>query len=255
MHRAAILAIAKKLFPVGLKTEIMREATLQDYLKTIYKLETAARDRVSTSALAERMLLSHASVTNMLKKLSEESFISYEPYKGATLTPKGSAIALQTIRRHRIIELFLVEKLGLGWDEVDTEAETLEHAISDTLLDRMAISLGDPAVDPHGSPIPTKEGFIAEDCGSPLTSARVGDTLAVVRVREGNPEKLRYLANLGLIPRAQFHLLAKAPFDGPLSISIGNAEHHLGSALCDGILVQACEHEVRPTLVGKEDSL
>ncbi|MFQ5649957.1 MAG: metal-dependent transcriptional regulator [bacterium] len=209
---------------------------IQDYLKVIYKL---GRDDnpVNTNAIADRMEVSQASVTGMVKKLSELKLIRYKPYYGVELTQAGRKIALETIRHHRLLELYLAQALGYSWDRVHEEAEKLEHHISEEFEDRMAEFLGDPAFDPHGAPIPSKDGKIVERELVLLTSADVGQTVKVKQVSDGDPEMLRYLAAIGILPGIELDILEKAPFGGPLHVRIGEAEHHLGEGLTSQIYI------------------
>ena len=177
----------------------IRSRAVEDYLKAVYKLQQSEVS-VSTSALAEELGRSAASVTNMVKGLAERRLLEHVPYHGVRLTPMGELSALRIIRRHRVLELYLIEKLDYTWDNVHEEAERLEHAASDGLIDRMARALGEPSFDPHGSPIPTREGEIAEHSLTPLTRAPAGARVVVREVADESPESLRRLAALGLFP-------------------------------------------------------
>ncbi len=200
----------------------MVTTALEDYLKIIFKIaEQIEIDKgVSTTDIAKRLKVSKASVSNMLKKLAEKNYIHYEPYYGVSLTDSGRKIALNMIRKHRILELFLVERLGYGWDEVDEEAEVLEHAISDKLTSRMWHDLGCPTEDPHGSPIPNEQGEMLENDWLPLTMHDEEAMLFIQRIQNRSPEELRYLESIGLTKGASFKLIYKAPFNGPLSVEI-----------------------------------
>jgi DtxR family Mn-dependent transcriptional regulator len=169
---------------------------IQDYLKTIYKLGDA-RQRVSTNAIAERMKVSQASVTGMLKKLSDLKLITHVPYYGVKLADAGQKIALEIIRHHRLLELYLAEALGYSWDQVHDEAEKLEHHISEEFEDKMAEVLGNPTIDPHGAPIPTKDGQIEESPLVCLTKTESGQKVRIAQVSDNDPEMLRYLAGIG----------------------------------------------------------
>lgn len=200
----------------------MSSTALEDYLKIIFKLqENAATDKgISTTAIAERLNISKASVSNMLKKLSERGFIDYAPYYGVSLTEQGRKIALSMIRKHRIVELFLVERLGYGWDEVDEEAEILEHAISDKLTNRMWHELGCPTQDPHGSPIPNEQGVMMVQNWLCLAHQMVGSNVTIERIQNRSPEELRYLESIGLVKGAGLKIIDKAPFKGPISVGL-----------------------------------
>lgn len=214
----------------------MITAATQDYLKVIFKLTSAGRN-ATTNAIADRMNVSQASVTNMLRKLAELQLIRYTPYYGVALTSAGSKIALETIRHHRLIELYLVEALGYSWDKVHDEAEKLEHVISEEFEDRVAEFLGDPKADPHGAPIPAKDGSMQAREAVALTSVKPGQRARIVQVSDYDPEMLRYLGSIGLYPRVEIEVVEKAPFEGPLSVRVGEVEHHLGRKVTDSVLV------------------
>jgi DtxR family Mn-dependent transcriptional regulator len=178
----------------------------------------------------------------MVKRLSELGLLEHLPYKGVQLTAEGRRVALRMVRRHRLIESYLVEFLGYSWDTVHSEAERLEHAVSDTLVERMAAALGHPSVDPHGDPIPTADGAIEEPATTPLAVLEAGDTAEIVRVVENDAERLRYLASLGLKPGAMLTVLERQPFGGPLTIETRGEIQVLGQALA---LVLLCAVGVR----------
>lgn len=212
---------------------------VEDYLKAIYEIEEDI-GQVTTSLLAMHLAVAPASVTGMVQKLAKARprLVNYERHQGVTLTPAGRKIALEVIRHHRLIELYLAEALGYDWDRVDAEAEKLEHVISEEFEDKIAALLGDPSVDPHGDPIPAKDGTVAEACRLPLSAIEPGCTVRIARVRDADPEFLRYLAGLGLTLRAQITVTERAPFDGPLHIIVGNAAHALGRSVTDRIFVE-----------------
>jgi DtxR family Mn-dependent transcriptional regulator len=212
----------------------------EDYLKTVYKLEDA-NEVVATNAIAERMDVSAASVTNMMKKLSEMGLVEYARYQGITLTDAGRKIALEIVRHHRLLEVYLAEAMGFGWDQVDAEAERLEHVISEEFEDKMDEMLGYPTTDPHGSPIPKKDGTIARAEHEPLVNIAPGQSAIIRRVPDSDPALLRYLGELGLKPDATVVVLKKEPFDGPLMLRIGDREHHLGHQTAHGVLVDCLE--------------
>jgi DtxR family Mn-dependent transcriptional regulator len=209
---------------------------IEDYLKAIYTLELT-NPQVTTSLLAEHIGFKPASVTGMLKTLAELNLVSYTPYHGVELTVAGRRIALEVVRHHRLIELYLVEALGYSWDEVHDEAEALEHVISEKLEARIAARLGHPSFDPHGDPIPTLEGTLPAGDDVSLAGLSVGDTAEIVRVCDQHPERLRYLADLGLVPGANLEVIASAPFDGPVSVRIGGMVHPLDRRLAREIYV------------------
>lgn len=217
---------------------------LEDYLKIIYKLEeNSSSDKgVQTSQIAERLSISQASVSNMLKKLAEQNHISYEPYYGVSLTESGTKIALNMIRKHRVLELYLVERLGYSWDEVDEEAEVLEHAISDLLANRMWEDLGRPTHDPHGSPIPSLSGEVEQQNLKPLTEVAIDECVTVKRIKNRSPEELRYLANIGLTTGVSLVIKNMAPLNGPLLVEIANSEFHaIDFRLALALLVDDCK--------------
>ncbi|MBA3316526.1 MAG: metal-dependent transcriptional regulator [Gemmatimonadales bacterium] len=202
----------------------------EDYLKAIYRLSPAGRT-ASTSEIAHRLELSPASVSGMVKRLSEQGLLEHVPYKGVQLTADGRRAALRMLRRHRLIEAYLVAFLGYTWDTVHEEAERLEHAVSDKLVERMAAVLGNPAVDPHGDPIPTPEGDIHEPASIPLSEVPAGARVEIRRVEEGQPERLRYIASVGLRPGVHIRVLDRQPFQGPITIEVAGRTHVIGNEL------------------------
>ena len=214
---------------------------IEDYLKAIYDLERAA-GTASTNEIARRLDIAPPSVTWMVRRLATRGLVAHERYRGVRLTEVGHRAALRILRRHRIIETYLARQLGYPWDKVDAEAERLEHAASEELVDRMAAALGEPTVDPHGAPIPTRHGTIAEAIYRSIADLKVGDRAEVVRVSDDeDPERLRYLAELGLVPGASIAVLAQAPFDGPITLRVGRkapgAKRNIGPALARAVLV------------------
>jgi DtxR family Mn-dependent transcriptional regulator len=213
---------------------------IEDYLKAIYTLELT-NPQVTTSLLAEHIGVKPASVTGMLKTLAELNLVSYTPYHGVELTVGGRRIALEVVRHHRLIELYLVEALGYSWDEVHDEAEALEHVISEKLEARIAARLGDPSFDPHGDPIPTLEGMLPSGDDVSLADLSVGDTAGIVRVCDQHPERLRYLAELGLVPGATLEVVASAPFEGPVSVRVDGQVHPVDRRLAREIYVTSAK--------------
>ncbi|MCH7677763.1 metal-dependent transcriptional regulator [candidate division KSB1 bacterium] len=215
---------------------------VQDYLKVIFKL--ASSGNVSTNAIAERLQISQASVTGMIKKLSDLRLTTYKPYYGVELTKTGRKIALEIIRHHRLLELYLAEALGYSWDQVHDEAEKLEHVISEELEDKMAKILGNPTADPHGAPIPSKDGIIEERSLECLSVIDAGQKVQVKQVSDKDPEMLRYLGDIGIFPDVMIDVMEKAPFGGPLLIKVAGKEYNLGERLTDNILVSQtpCNH-------------
>jgi DtxR family Mn-dependent transcriptional regulator len=215
----------------------MTTPAVEDYLKAIYLLAGEGR-AVSTSAIAERLGVAAASVTGMLKRLAEQGLVEHVLYHGARLTPAGEENAVRLVRRHRILELFLVRVLGYTWDTVHDQAERLEHAASDELIDRMATHLGEPDVDPHGDPIPAAVGPFHEPSYPPLAELPAGQSAVLRRVSDANPEALRYLAGLGLVPGTRLVVTETAPFGGPLTVRARGRNHILGRELCQTIHVE-----------------
>lgn len=211
---------------------------MEDYLKAIYLVQQRG-DVVTTSLLGEQLGgFKPGSVTGMIKKLAELHLLTHTPYQGVRLTPAGERIALEVLRHHRLLELYLVEALGYSWDEVHEEAEALEHYISEKLEARIAARLGQPTFDPHGDPIPTVEGAVPRTTSTRLTDLSVGTEARIVRVSDQDSERLRYLANLGLVPGAVVQIIAVAPFEGPVSIQVGGLVHPIDRRLATTILVE-----------------
>ena len=213
---------------------------VEDYLKAIYTI-VQKYGQVKTSVLAEHLGLKPSSVTAMLKTLAELKLVVYTPYYGVELTPAGERVALEVVRHHRLIELYLVEALGYSWDEVHEEAEVLEHVISEKLEARIAAHLGYPTVDPHGDPIPALDGTVLQHPTERLADLPPGAEARIVRVCDQRAERLRYIAELGLIPGARVQIAASAPFDGPLSVRLGDGVHILDRRLARTILVERQE--------------
>lgn len=193
--------------------------SVEDYLKAVYTL-TERGEAASTSALAEMLDVQPASVTGMVKRLAECGYVEHHRYRGVHLTEVGTREALRIIRRHRILETYLQTHLGYSWDDVHGEAERLEHAASEDLIDRMAGVLDDPSHDPHGAPIPTRTGTIEPPTFTTLDEVAAGGTVQIRSVHDEDAERLRYLETLGLIPGVQVTVRARAPFDGPLTVSV-----------------------------------
>jgi len=211
---------------------------VEDYLKAIYELETRF-GAAATSEVASALAVAPASVTGMIRRLATQGFLDHVPYRGVQLTALGRRAALRTIRRHRILESYLTQVLGYPWDRVHDEAERLEHAASDDLIDRMAAALGHPTADPHGAPIPTADGVVDERSHRTLADLAVGEHARMVRVSDKDPSLLRYLAEISLQPGAEITLLARAPFDGPITLRIGAHEPVVGPNLAAQVLVES----------------
>ena len=211
---------------------------VEDYLKAIYELESRF-GAAATSDVASALAVAPASVTGMVRRLATQGFLDHVPYRGVQLTPRGRHAALRTIRRHRILECYLTGVLGYSWDLVHDEAERLEHAASDELIERMASALGHPTADSHGAPIPTVDGMVEERPHRTLAELPVGETARMLRVSDKNPSLLRYLADIALQPGAEVTMVSRAPFDGPLTLRIGHAEFAVGPTLAAQVLVEA----------------
>jgi DtxR family transcriptional regulator, Mn-dependent transcriptional regulator len=211
-------------------------AAHEDYLKAIYLLKSQGIE-VTNSALAHHMDVSPASTTNMVKKLAELKLVEYAPYQSMELTQAGERVALEVLRHHRLIELYLHQELNLPWEQVHAEAERLEHVMSEALEDAISQKLGNPSVDPHGDPIPTKKGKIDQISGAPLSDASLNQRCRLVRVLMQDEERLRYLGTLGLYPNVAVRVLEKAPFDGPLLIDVEGEHHALAYEMAKQLLV------------------
>lgn len=201
----------------------MTTPAVEDYLKAIHHLSEGGAT-VGTTALADRLGVTAGSVTAMLKRLSEGGWVEHVPYYGSRLTEAGRERAVAMIRGHRIIELFLVEVLGYSWDEVHDEAERLEHSASGRLIQRMSTVLGEPELDPHGAPIPRPGGRFEERRFPPLTELADGERGRLRRVSDEDPEALRYLAELGMVPGVDLEVVERAPFDGPVRVRVGGRD-------------------------------
>ena len=213
--------------------------SIEDYLKVIYDL-TLAQERASTNQIAERMGVAPASVTGMLKRLAanEPPLLNYEKHRGAELTLAGNQVALEIIRHHRLLELYLHERLGYPWDEVHEEADRLEHVISEELEERIARELGDPLQDPHGDPIPTRELSLPVHNWARLSDLCAGQKAVVQRVANENPDLLRYLSSIGLVPQAHLEVIGVSEFDRNLQLLVGDRELVLGPAVTHHIFVE-----------------
>jgi DtxR family Mn-dependent transcriptional regulator len=220
--------------------EVARSPAVEDYCKAIFTLE----------ARAERLALTPGSVSAMLKRLGEVGLIEHHPYRGVRLTADGRNVALEVIRHHRLLELFLAESLQMPWDRVHAEAEVLEHVISEELEQLIADKLGDPTIDPHGDPIPSAELELQELETLALERLREGDSGLFVRVSDSDPEMLRYLSERGIAPGDRLHVRERQPFGGPLLVAFGDGEdrheHAIGGRLADAMRVQLDREPARP---------
>jgi DtxR family Mn-dependent transcriptional regulator len=203
---------------------------VENYAKAIYAIQHRS-GTVTTNAIAERLGVTAASASGMIKKLDSLGLVSHVPYKGVKLTEDGERLALEVIRHHRLLELYLAESLDVPWDRVHAEAEVLEHVLSEELEELIAAKLGNPTVDPHGDPIPTADLVIDERPTSSLAELNPGARATFVRISDADPEMLRYLAERGIAPGDEFEVIDKQPFDGPTFARFGDDVHVLGGAL------------------------
>ncbi len=211
---------------------------VEDYAKALYALEARAAGPVGTNALAERLGLTPGSVSAMVRKLDELGVLVLTPYHGVQLTEEGRRLALEVIRHHRLIELFLSEQLGMGWDRVHQEAEVLEHWLSEDLEAAIAEKLNHPTVDPHGDPIPSADLQIDEGSTVSVDSLTPGDAGVFVRVSDSDPEMLRFLADQGIAPGDRLRVIEKQPFDGPAVLSIAGKDAVIGGRLASAMRVE-----------------
>jgi DtxR family Mn-dependent transcriptional regulator len=223
-------------FGGGMRQRVVT-STAEDYLKAVLKLEDM-NEKVSTSKVARRLDVVDGTVTDMLRKLRSAGLLEYTPYYGAALTPKGRAIALKIVRRHRLIELFLHQIMGYGWEQVHDEAERLEHAVSDFFVERIDVLMNHPTQDPHGEAIPDARGFRAPEDDLCLASAEPGP-YTIRRVTSSNAALLEYLGNQGLVPARTLSLISRAPFDGPLEILLTKTDgaRHIGIEVAKHVFV------------------
>ena len=219
-------------------TTALRSQAVQDYAKAIYALELREGEAVSTNALADRLGVTAASASGMVKRLDELGLVEHQPYRGVSLTDHGRRVALEVMRHHRLLELYLVKSLGVPWDRVHQEAEVLEHVLSEELEELIAAKLGDPTHDPHGDPIPTRDLTIEEGSTLSLQTLEVGDRGTFTRVSDSDPEMLRFLAERGIAPGDRLEVVDKQPFEGPLFVRFGDDVHVLGGELARAMRVE-----------------
>lgn len=217
---------------------------ISDCLKVIYAMQERGQ-KVSTSAVSERLGVSDATVTMLFKDFATAGWVEHTPYRGVHLTPLGERKAMEVIRHHRLLELYLARELGYSWDKVHDEADKLEHVISEEFEDKLDALLGYPTFDPHGDPIPSKDGVVVVRKGSTLQQLHEGQTALILRVNDQDPDKLRYLGTLGMYPETRVELVYRAPFGGPLRILVGEqsqqVEHIVGPELAEHIIVTPIE--------------
>ncbi len=218
----------------------MYTESIEDYLKAVYEIQKETT-KVTTNSISEKLGVAPASVTGMMKKLSEKKLVTHKRYQGIKLTQAGQKIALEVIRHHRLIELYLAQALGVPWDQVHDEAEKWEHVLSEDVEDRMDAVLGHPTRDPHGSPIPSRDGTIIELDSIPLADLGPGQSGVVAEVSDHNPDLLRYIGKMGLYPETKVEVLSVEPFSGPITIKVGDISHILGAQAAQFILVTDVE--------------
>src|ERR1700760_1492200 len=218
----------------------LRSSAVEDYAKAIYALQTRDDEPVSTTALSERLGVTPGSASGMVKRLGELGLVTHRRYHGVLLTDAGRRVALEVIRHHRLLELYLVQDLGVPWDRVHEEAEVLEHVLSEELEELISAKLGDPTHDPHGDPIPTRDLQISEGDTEPLEQMERGARGTFVRISDSDPEMLRYLAERGIAPGESFEVIDRQPFGGPLFVRFGaqGDAHALGGGLACAMRVQ-----------------
>ncbi len=213
---------------------------ISDCLKLIHAMQERGQ-RVSTSAVSEQLGVSDATVTTMFKDFAAAGWVEHVPYRGVRLTSLGERKAMEVIRHHRLLELYLAQELGYSWDKVHAEADRLEHVISEEFEDKLDELLGYPTVDPHGDPIPRKDGSVVVRAGRTLAELKNGEAARILRVSDQDPDKLCYMGQLGLYPGAYVQVIGREPFGGPLRIRVGEGEelleHMLGPELAADIVV------------------
>jgi DtxR family Mn-dependent transcriptional regulator len=212
-------------------------SAIEDYAKAIYALQEDDC-QVGITAIAQRLDVTPASASGMVRKLDELGLVTHERYRGVRLTESGTRLALEMLRHHRLLELFLAESLGVPWDRVHAEAEVLEHVLSDELEALIAAKLGHPTHDPHGDPIPSAELVIVEERTECLTGLEPGAEAVVVRISDAEPEMLRYLAEREILPGTQLRVVDKQPFGGPLFVEIAGETYALGGQLAAAMQVR-----------------
>src|ERR1700730_13410145 len=214
---------------------------VQDYAKAVYALEARAGGAVSTTDLADRLGVTAGSVSAMVRKLAELGLVEHEPYRGVRLTDNGREVALEVLRHHRLLELFLAQELGMSWDRVHAEAEVLEHVLSEELEQLIAARLGHPKLDPHGDPIPTNDFEIDEGEDRSLDELSLGSGGRFVRVSDSDPEMLRYLAGQGIALGDRLEITGRQPFGGPVFVRLGDRELALGGELASAMRIEGEE--------------
>lgn len=223
------------------KSDLTKSKSVQDFLKTVYQLQQQS-DSVSTNALAEALDVKAPSITDMAQRLVSAGLVDYERYKGVKLTAQGEMLALSVLRRHRLIELYLVNELGYELREVHTEAENLEHAVSDRFVEAIAARLGNPELDPHGDPIPAEDGTIIRRDLHPLSDWPLHRNASVSQIKADNSEMLQHILERGFKLQAQVEVLARDPFEGPVTALVDGEQRVVGHQVAACILVEASDH-------------
>jgi len=218
--------------------DVASTSAVEDYAKAIYSLEERCEGPVATGDLAARLGVTPGSASAMSRRLAELGLATYTPYRGVELTGDGRRLALEVLRHHRLLELYLAEHLGIPWDRVHEEAEILEHVLSEDLEARIAAKLGDPSHDPHGDPIPTHDGTIEERTTRDLGSLEPGEVAVFTRVSDSDPEKLRHLSDLGIAPGVRCEVLKKQPFGGGIAVRFGEDIHQIAPELASAMRVE-----------------
>lgn len=216
---------------------LLRSESVQNFLKSVYALQQEM-ERVSTNALADVLGISAPSVTDMAQRLEEASLLDYQKYRGVVLTEKGLQAALQIIRRHRLIELYLVEQLGYALHEVHDEAENLEHAVSDRFVEAIAAKLGHPDLDPHGDPIPAEDGTIAHRDLIALVDWPLRTPTSIAQIRAASPDMLEHITERGFTLGSPVEVLARDPFEGPITLLLDGNEQIIGHSVASCLLVE-----------------
>ena len=212
---------------------------VENYAKAIYSLQNrGGGEPVATNDLADRLEVTPASASGMIKKLADLGLVAHVPYRGVQLTAEGERLALEVLRHHRLLELYLATQLDVPWDRVHEEAEALEHVLSEDLEARIAAKLGNPTHDPHGDPIPSAELIIDESSTRPLSDLEAGDRGVFVRVSDSDPAMLRYLSERGVGLGDRLEVLDRQPFEGPLTVRFGDTLQVLGGSLAAAMRVE-----------------
>jgi DtxR family transcriptional regulator, Mn-dependent transcriptional regulator len=217
---------------------VIHSSAVEDYAKAIYALQQRIEGPVSTNALAGRLGVTAASASGMCKRLDELGLVSHVPYRGVQLTSDGERVALEILRHHRLLELYLAKNLDVPWDRVHDEAEVLEHVLSEELEELIAAKLGDPSTDPHGDPIPSVDLVIDERPTESVADLDAGARATFTRISDSDGEMLRYLADRGIAPGDDFEVIDKQPFGGPIFARFGDEVHVLGGDLARAMRVE-----------------